>query len=96
MLIFWAPFTSISTVSSFDSGLSICSLWLPFTSFKFIISFGRVFAITDILESNSEIIALGNRTDIIEKTNKLENDKAFLPGVVSRKKQMLPIMQENA
>jgi inorganic pyrophosphatase/exopolyphosphatase len=27
---------------------------------------------------------------------KLENNKAFLPGVVSRKKQMLPVMQENA
>ena len=27
---------------------------------------------------------------------KLENNRAFLPGVVSRKKQMLPVMQENA
>jgi len=54
-----------------------------------------VFAITDILESNSEIIALGNRTDIIEKTNKLENNRAFLPGVVSRKKQIIPMLEAN-
>ena len=57
-----------------------------------------VFAITDIVNSNSEAIALGKRTDIVEKAYnvKLENNRAFLPGVVSRKKQMLPIMQENA
>ena len=55
-------------------------------------------AITDIINSNSEIIALGNRCDIVEKSYnvKLENNRAFLPGVVSRKKQMVPIMQENA
>lgn len=51
-----------------------------------------VLAITDILESNSEIIALGNKTDIVEKAfdKKLENNRAFLEGVVSRKKQILP------
>jgi len=54
-----------------------------------------VFAITDILESNSEIIAFGKRTDIVEKTNKLENNRAFLPGVVSRKKQILPMLEAN-
>lgn len=57
-----------------------------------------VFAITDIVNSNSEVLVLGKRTDIVEKAYnvKLENNRAFLPGVVSRKKQMLPIMQENA
>ena len=57
-----------------------------------------VFAITDIVNSNSEALVLGKRTDIVEKAYnvKLENNRAFLPGVVSRKKQMLPIMQENA
>ena len=57
-----------------------------------------VFAITDIVNSNSEALVLGKRTDIVEKSYnvKLENNRAFLPGVVSRKKQMLPIMQENA
>lgn len=57
-----------------------------------------LFAITDIVNSNSEALALGKRTDIVEKAFnvKLENNRAFLPGVVSRKKQMLPVMQENA
>ena len=57
-----------------------------------------MFAITDIINSNSEAIVLGKRTDIVEKAYnvKLENNRAFLPGEVSRKKQMLPVMQENA
>jgi probable manganese-dependent inorganic pyrophosphatase len=54
-----------------------------------------VFAITDILNSNSQIIALGNRTDIIEKSYKLEDNMAFLEGVVSRKKQILPMVEKN-
>lgn len=54
-----------------------------------------VLAVTDILNSNSEILALGEKTDIIEKTNKLENNRAFLPGVVSRKKQLLPMIDKN-
>ena len=56
-----------------------------------------VLAITDILNSNSEIIALGNRTDAVEKAFdvKLENNRAFLPGVVSRKKQLLPNIDKN-
>ena len=46
------------------------------------------FVITDILNSNSEIIALGERASIIPKAfgKELENDKALLEGVVSRKK----------
>lgn len=54
-----------------------------------------VLAITDILNSNSEIIALGNRIDIIEKNCKLENNRAFLEGVVSRKKQLLPMIEKS-
>ena len=56
-----------------------------------------VLAITDILNSNSEIIALGNKKDIVEKAfgKKLENNKAFLEGVVSRKKQILPNIDKN-
>ena len=48
--------------------------------------------ITDILESNSQIIAVGNRKDAVEKAYnvKLEENMAFLPGVVSRKKQVVP------
>ena len=57
-----------------------------------------MFAITDIINSNSEAIVLGNKLDIFEKAYnlKLENNRAFLPGVVSRKKQILPILQANA
>lgn len=57
-----------------------------------------VLAITDILNSNSEIIALGdNAEDIIEKSfdKKLEENRAFLEGVVSRKKQLLPNIDKN-
>ncbi len=54
-----------------------------------------VLAITDILNSNSELIVLGNRTDVIEKSHHLENDKVFLEGVVSRKKQLLPLVESN-
>lgn len=56
-----------------------------------------VFAITDILNSNSEIIALGSRIDAVEAAfgKKLENNRAFLEGVVSRKKQLLPLIDKN-
>lgn len=57
-----------------------------------------MFLITDIINSNSQTIALGKRADIVEKAYKvkLENNTALLPGVVSRKKQVVPIMTENA
>lgn len=56
-----------------------------------------VLAITDILNSNSEIIALGKKTDVIKVAfnKELENDKALLEGVVSRKKQLLPNIDKN-
>lgn len=56
-----------------------------------------VLAITDILNSNSEIIALGEKTGVIKVAfgKELENDKAFLEGVVSRKKQLLPDIDKN-
>ena len=56
-----------------------------------------VLAITDILNSNSEIIALGNRTDAVEKAfeKELINNRMFLEGVVSRKKQLLPHIDRN-
>ena len=56
-----------------------------------------VFAITDIINSNSQAIVLGNETAIFERAfTALEDNTAFLPGVVSRKKQILPVLQENA
>ena len=54
-----------------------------------------VLAITDILNSNSELLVLGDRADIIEKSYKLDNNRTFLEGVVSRKKQILPMIDKN-
>ncbi len=56
-----------------------------------------VLAITDILNSNSEIIALGNKSDVVEKAfdKELDNNRMFLEGVVSRKKQLLPNIDKN-
>ena len=54
--------------------------------------------ITDILNSNSQVIALGDRQDIVEKAfnvNLVENT-ALLEGVVSRKKQIVPVMDRIA
>ena len=54
--------------------------------------------ITDIINSNSQVIALGKNADLIEKSYgvKLENNTALLKGIVSRKKQVIPILTENA
>ena len=54
-----------------------------------------VFAITDILNGDSELLVLGDRKDIIEKNYKLEDNKSFAKGVVSRKKQILPLVTDN-
>ena len=54
--------------------------------------------ITDIVNSNTQTIALGNCAGIVEKAYgvKLEDNTALLEGVVSRKKQVVPVMTENA
>lgn len=54
--------------------------------------------ITDIVNSNSQVIALGKRADLVEKAYSvtLENHTALLKGVVSRKKQVVPILTEHA
>ena len=50
-----------------------------------------VFLITDIISNNSQVIALG-RQDIVERAFDVEikENTAFLSGVVSRKKQVVP------
>ena len=55
-----------------------------------------VFAITDILNSNSQILVYGQSVEIVEKAfdKVLEDDMMFLEGVVSRKKQLLPKIDE--
>ena len=54
-----------------------------------------VFVITDIINSNSEAIVLGDRTDAISNTYEIKNNIAVMPGVVSRKKQILPLVEKN-
>lgn len=56
-----------------------------------------ILMITDIINSNSQVIVLGSRADIVEKAYnvKLVDNTAFLPDVVSRKKQVIPVISEN-
>ena len=54
-----------------------------------------VFVITDIVNSNSEAIVLGDRTDAISKTYEIKDNIVVMPGVVSRKKQILPLVEKN-
>lgn len=53
-------------------------------------------AVTDILNSNSTAIALGRKADAVEKAYgvTLENNTAVLKGVVSRKKQIVPVLTD--
>ena len=55
-----------------------------------------VFVVTDILEANSKVIVLGNRTDIFERAFKIQliGNTTVLKGVISRKKQILPAILE--
>ncbi|HEL0000963.1 manganese-dependent inorganic pyrophosphatase [Streptococcus equi subsp. zooepidemicus] len=56
-----------------------------------------VLMITDIVNSNSEILALGANMDKVETAFdfKLEDNHAFLAGAVSRKKQVVPQLTES-
>lgn len=48
--------------------------------------------LTDILNEGSQILVAGEKPEIVEKAFKvtLKDDEAFLPGVLSRKKQVVP------
>lgn len=54
-----------------------------------------VFVVTDILNNDSVALALGTKQDAVEKAYNvtLENNTALLKGVVSRKKQIVPVLQ---
>ena len=56
-----------------------------------------MFAATDIINSNSKIISLGNDSAVVEKAYgvTLNDNTALLENVVSRKKQMLPGILDN-
>lgn len=55
-----------------------------------------LFVVTDILNNDSVGIALGAKQAAVEKAYnvKLENNKALLKGVVSRKSQIVPVLTE--
>ncbi len=55
-----------------------------------------MFVATDILNNNSEAIVLGRKSSIIENAFKSDvvNNHILLPGVVSRKKQIIPVITE--
>ena len=54
--------------------------------------------ITDIVACGSEILAVGRAKDLLDTAfgMKLNEDHIFLPGVVSRKKQIVPILTQIA
>jgi manganese-dependent inorganic pyrophosphatase len=55
-----------------------------------------VFVVTDILTNDSVALTLGKETAAVEKAYNvtLENNTALLRGVVSRKKQVVPILTD--
>ncbi|MBM7585724.1 manganese-dependent inorganic pyrophosphatase [Bacillus pakistanensis] len=55
-----------------------------------------VFVVTDILNNDSVAVALGSKTEAVEKAFNvsLENHTAILKGVVSRKKQIVPVLTD--
>ncbi|MET3728502.1 manganese-dependent inorganic pyrophosphatase [Fictibacillus halophilus] len=55
-----------------------------------------MFVVTDILTNDSTALALGKRSQSVEEAYnvKLENNTAVLKGVVSRKKQIVPVLTE--
>ncbi|TYR72969.1 manganese-dependent inorganic pyrophosphatase [Rossellomorea vietnamensis] len=55
-----------------------------------------LFVTTDILNSDSVALALGEKTEAVEKAYdvKLNNNTAILKGVVSRKKQIVPVLTD--
>ncbi|MFD1953140.1 manganese-dependent inorganic pyrophosphatase [Paenibacillus thailandensis] len=55
-----------------------------------------LFVVTDILNNDSVGVALGRAADAVEEAYgvKLENNKAVLKGVVSRKSQIVPVLTD--
>jgi len=55
-----------------------------------------VFVVTDILNNDSVALALGKTAQVVEKAYnvKLDANKAVLKGVVSRKKQIVPVLTD--
>ncbi|WP_088035885.1 manganese-dependent inorganic pyrophosphatase [Evansella clarkii] len=55
-----------------------------------------LFVVTDILDNDSKVLALGEKSESVEKSFQvsLENNTALLKGVVSRKKQIVPVLNK--
>ena len=55
-----------------------------------------VFVVTDILNSDSVVVALGPHTSVLESAYgvTLEGNRARLTGVVSRKLQIVPVLTD--
>jgi len=55
-----------------------------------------LFVVTDILNNDSVGVALGSKANAVEQAYnvKLENNRAILKGVVSRKSQIVPVLTE--
>ncbi|MFC4600747.1 manganese-dependent inorganic pyrophosphatase [Cohnella hongkongensis] len=55
-----------------------------------------LFVVTDILNNDSVGLALGQAADAVEEAYgvKIENNRAFLKGVVSRKSQIVPVLTD--
>ncbi|UTR09158.1 manganese-dependent inorganic pyrophosphatase [Evansella sp. LMS18] len=55
-----------------------------------------LFVVTDILDNDSKVLALGDKAEAVEKSFQvsLENNTALLKGVVSRKKQIVPVLNK--
>ena len=55
-----------------------------------------LFVVTDILTNDSVGLALGKKTNAVEKAYnvELDNNTAALKGVVSRKKQIVPVLTD--
>lgn len=51
-----------------------------------------ILMLTDIIQDGSEILVAGENKDLVSKTfgKDLENDAVYLPGILSRKKQIIP------
>lgn len=56
----------------------------------------RLVMLTDLIENNCILLVVGKDITLLEKilNTKVINNSLFLPNVVSRKKQILPILQE--
>ena len=55
-----------------------------------------LFVVTDILNNDSVAVAMGPRASVVETAYgvTLENNRALLAGVVSRKLQIVPVLTE--